>query len=224
MGYSSKYKLAYKDMSAQGKRLWDGLAKIDIIPPLDVDKGYTNQKYKYFLDVDTGIAYSERQINYAKILAHKPQVKHYEAMVEAGYEWKSFCYGDSEHFKRNLIHKARTYLTENVTALVNYLKYDSALQLKIDATWLLNEQVSLYEQCRREGEYSSAVRLLNDISYHVDVDSRVSNKIEITDSIDYAALLQQADKRVSLPNPDIIDVEVIPITEQNSPPELKDTV
>ena len=223
MGYSSKNRLDYKDLTAAGKRFYKHIDAIDIIPPLKT-KGYTSQKYRYELSEDDIRWYSERQVNYARTLVRNPKDKHYEAMVAAGYEWKNLLYGDIEHFKRNLISMARRKLSSNLTALVNYLKYDSALELKIDATWLLNEQVSMYEECRREGQYNAAVRLLNDISYHVDVDSRVSNKIEISDNIDYAALLQQADARTTLsalPNPDIIDVEVVEI---DSPPKLEETV
>lgn len=188
-----------KGYTAAAKRLVEEIQSLDVIPPKDGE--FYSLKRKRYSVGDGSVVMNELQFNLATILATDPDIPYWKAYAKAGYEVASY-FNEAKNVKRIQAHltgRCNSAITPPMQKLINYLKYGAAEELKIDATWLLNEQVNLYEECKRNKMYTQAVRLLNDISYHVDVDSRVSNKIEIEQKVDYAALLQEADSRISPP-------------------------
>lgn len=206
------------------KRLLVEYRELDVIPPRN-GNNYRTGRQRYITGENSSVSLSELQANIAKVLADEPDLAMAKAYVKAGYAYESY-FNEGKNVKRieaHLTGMCKSKMTPQVTAFMNYLKYGAAEELLIDSTYILNEQVSLYEECRRAKQYTQAIRLLNDLSYHIDVDSRVSNKVEIVDTIDYAALLQQADKRIkSLPqieNSDIVegDYKVVEENEVDTP-------
>jgi len=175
------------------------LSALEILPPKNPEKGYGNANCSYTIGEGKKVRLSERQLNLAKLLASNPKMKAVDAYVIAGYSYKRPFnkYRSIERIRKDLASKFRTTMTKNVTAFLNYLKQDLTAELAIDAAWVLNESVSLYEETRRNGNYTNAVRLLHEIAMHVDVDSRVSTKIEVKQTIDYAGLLQEAALRAT---------------------------
>ena len=190
------------------KRLLAEYRELSVIPPKN-GQSYRNDRYRYITGENTSVTLGELQANLAKVLADEPDLPLAKAYVKAGYAYESY-FNEGKNVKRieaHLTGMCKSKMSPQLTALMHYIKYGAAEELKIDATYILNEQVSLYEECRRAKQYTQAIRLLNDLSYHVDVDSRVNNRVEIVDNIDYAALLQQADKRTkSLPATEDTDV------------------
>ena len=202
------------NLRENAKELLLRLEQLVRIPPRNGEE-YTEKPISHVL-TDRTVSLTERSSNLAKLLAEgKNEV---DALVMAGFNY----YGAFKHRKtysgimKALRNICKNLQTEKVMALRNFLQYDAAEELSINAKWLLNEQVSLYYQCRKEKKYTQAVRLLHDISYHVDVDARVSNRIEIEQKVDYAALLNEAEGRVfdNVPEAHDNDVNVISIGER----------
>ena len=193
------------------------LESLDVIPPTN-GEGYRAGRVKYTLEDDKQVAITERQLNLAKVSSEGYDKSKFELFVIAGYSpyavfVKEGNWNNVTQIKQELTSKYDTAMTNSISKMINHLRYNGAIELQIDAKWLLAEQVDMYTECRRNKMYTQAVRLLHDISYHVDVDARVSNKIEIDASVDYAALLIAADNRTkSLPqieSPDIVEGEYI---------------
>ena len=194
--------------TAAAKLYLEEVQRVDVIPPRN-GKAYTNHKNRYVTGENSSVMLSEQQANLCKVLAEDPDIPYPLAYVKAGYAYASYFNeaGNVKRIKAHLTGMTNQKLTVPLTTFINYLKFGAAEELLIDATWLLNAQVSLYEECRREKQYTQAVRLLDNISTHVDVDAKVSNRLEIVDTVDYALLLQQADSRTkSLPATEETDV------------------
>lgn len=203
-GWTKSAKLYYADILA-----------IVPIPPKN-GHTYVNTKQRYITGERTSVLLSEKQANLSKLLAEDPTIKLDIAYVKAGYGWINYIKSAQgiQKSRAHLVGKCRARMTPGVQQLANYLKYGSAEEMLIDATWLLNEQVSLYEECRREKQFTQAVRLLSDISTHVDVDAKVSNRLIVEQAVDYAALLEQADARVEDREKDRI-IEHVPDAIEN---------
>ena len=175
------------------------LEALDVIPPKN-GTGYTLNRIKYNLEDGDVIELSERQMNLAKVSSEGYDAYKYQMMVIAGYSpyavfAKKGNWDYPKNIKQELSSKYDYYKVESIDKMINHLRYNGAIELHLDAKWLLNEQVDLYSECRRQKMYTQAVRLLHDISYHIDIDARVSNKLEVSEKIDYAALLNSADAR-----------------------------
>lgn len=208
-------------LSHQVLKLLKELESLDIIPPKN-GKGYTLNRIKYNLEDGDVIELSERQMNLAKVSSEGYDAYKYQMLVRAGYSpyavfakegnWKYI-----KNIKQELTSKYDLYKTEAIDKMINHLRYNGAIELHLDAKWLLNEQVDLYSECRRNKMYTQAVRLLHDISYHIDIDARVSNKLEVTEKVDYAALLNNAEARTkSLPaakDTDVVEGEFTEVIE-----------
>jgi len=188
-----------KEWTVAAKRFLEEVRQYDIIPPKN-GKDYRPEKYRYVTGENSSVMCHERQANIAKLMADYPDMLLHEVYIKAGYSYASY-FNEGKTVKRikaHLVSNCRGKSSPAVKALSHYLKHGSAETLLIDSVWLLNEQVGLYEECRRSKNYTNAVRLLNDISMHVDVDSRVSNRVELVDTIDYASLLTAADNRINV--------------------------
>jgi len=201
MGFSTEYEQEDDPVGMEEavRVLYKKLSALEILLPKNPEKGYGNANCAYTVGEGRKVRLSERQVNLAKLLASNPKMKAVDAFVIAGYAYKRafYKYKTIRNIRDDLAHKFRTAMSKNVTTFLNYLKQDLTAELAIDAAWVLNESVSLYEETRRNGNYTQAVRLLHDIAMHVDVDARVSSKIEITQTIDYASLLQEAALRAT---------------------------
>ena len=193
------------------------LEGLDQIAPRDGVQ-YSDNRTSYKMDDDSLIRLTEKQLNLAQISSEGYGLSKYKMLHIAGYSIYSVFvkkgnWNNTKQIRQELTSKYDYYNVEVVQAMTNHLRYNSAVELKLDAKWLLAEQVDLYSECRRKNLHTQAVRLLHDISYHIDIDARVSNKLEIESTVDYAALLQQADAR-------IIDITPSPVLL----PALEDTV
>lgn len=192
-------------------KLLEQLESLDILLPKN-GEGYSNHKIRYNIEDDITIRLTERQLNLANLSAKGYDNAKYELFVKAGYNFyavfaKEGNWNNVKQIKQELTSKYDVAKTDTISQMINHLRYNGAVELHIDAKWLLNEQVDMYTECRRAKMYTQAVRLLHDISYHVDVDARVSTKLEIETSIDYAAMLAAADNRIkSLPQTESSDV------------------
>ncbi len=174
---------------------------IEVLQPKN-NNIYNPRKHRFVIGENDSVELNELQSNLCKVLANDPDIPYPDAYVKAGYSYESYFNeaGNVKRIKAHLTGMVNQKLTPTLTKFINYLKYGAAEELLIDATWLLNTQVSLFEECRREKQWTQAVRLLSDISYHVDVDARVSNRLEIESAVDYAAIIQAAESRTkSLP-------------------------
>jgi len=186
------------------------LAKVDAIEVIPPDNGVS-----YLLDtimhVGEGevVRISERGRNLAVIMATENLIQ-MDAIVRAGYRLqpqtiKSFGPKTKLAVIKNTFRQkfVQSY-TIKIQKLQHFIERDACKAIGIDAAWVLGKQVELFELCKAKGDNTNAVRLLNDISYHTEVDSRVSNRVVVEHQLDYAALLQEADQR-ALP---AIEVEV----------------
>lgn len=181
------------------------LAHLDSIKVLPPDNGN-----KYILDtvlhVGEGevVRISEKARNLAVIRATE-KLTRIDAVVKAGYTLGHRAMeslGPNTKLtaiKDNLRTRFTNSYTVKVQKLQHFIERDACKALGIDAAWVLGHQVALFEDCRAKGDRTNAVRLLNDISYHVEVDSRVSNKLQIDTAVDYAELLSQANDRLEAP-------------------------
>ena len=141
---------------------------------------------------------NELQFNLALSLYKYPEKTVEEVFVIAGYNISSY-WRESDSLKRfraHLVSNFKAKKNEKVTTLLHSLQHDGAEELLIDAKWMLNEMVTLYEQTKREKKYTQAIRLLDSISMHVDVDSKVSSRLVVEGAIDYAQLLEDASSRL----------------------------
>lgn len=203
-------KMNTKGYTAALKRYIGYVEALPILPPKN-GSSYSQMRQRFITGENTSVLLTEKQSNLAKTLADNPDMKVEDAFIISGYAYALYFNeaGTVTRTKAHLVSNFNRRFNKDVMALSNYLKYGSAEELKIDATWLLNEQVGLYEEVRREKQYTQAIRLLDSISLHVDVDARVSNKVIVEGSVDYAALLSQASDRLTLDDPNVIEGELI---------------
>lgn len=214
--------------TAAAKRYLEEVEGYSILPPKN-GKTYEHKKQRFIVGESDSVSLNEKQANLCKLLAENPDIEYSEAFIRSGYAYESYFNeaGNVKRIKAHLTGMTNTKLTPELVKFINYLKYGAAEELLIDATWLLNEQVSLYEQCRREKQWTQAVRLLDNISTHVDVDAKVSNRLVVEGSVDYAAILQQAEARTlthedtkSLPainDTEIVEGEYTEVEEVDTP-------
>lgn len=153
---------------------------------------------------------NEYQTNFASLLSTgKFPIE--DCWVMAGYAWMfTFKHWEDEtlsQIKKNVYGNAKDRQTVAVTRYINYLKKNPAQQLIVDAAWVLNEQVKLYEETKAEKEYQVAARVLNDIAGHVHVDAKARTKLEVESTVDYAALLNEANGRLEVIDTSTIDGE-----------------
>lgn len=184
-------------------KYYEDLTKIKVIPPRDREHGYSDN-YHYYIINDERIGFNEKQLNFATVLATTDLTSD-EAFIKAGYNWVYiFAYNKHliqkhkltmSHLRSNLRAEADKARTPKMNALINYLKKYSLEKIVIDAAWLLNEQVNLYMEAKNSKVFSVAAKVLNDISYHIDVDARAANKVEIENTVDYAKVLNEAYNR-----------------------------
>jgi len=204
-------------MTTSTKTFLKKLIDVDVIPP-DNGKKYTAANNTFHVGKGKLVRISERQRNLAVIFATEPTTSITYALIRAGYDLNYDSWDGSTTapmVRSELDRKYRRVYTQKALALQTHIQEDACEALNIDAAWVLGQQVALFEETKRKGAYAQAVRLLHDISYHTDVDARISNKLEVTEKVDYEAILNSASNRTSLPNPDVIDVTPI-ILEDNS--------
>lgn len=186
-----------KGYTDAAKRLVKEVENLSIIPPKNgVD--YSRSKHRFITGENSSVDLEEKTVNLVQLLANDPDLPYWQAFIMAGFAYASYFNeaGNVKRIKAHLTGMCNTRMTPKATAFLNYLKYGAAEELFVDAQWVLAESVNLYEECRREGMYTQAARLLENIATHVDVDAKVSNKVVIESSVDYAAILQQAEKRM----------------------------
>lgn len=218
-GTHTRESLDRSQMNKYAKGYLEHLESLEVIPPAN-GKDYTNRKVRYNLENDITVRLSERQFNLAKLSSEGYGRTYDEILIMAGYSpYAVFAKPGNQKFaaeaKKELISKYKYYKVDSVDKMINHLRYNGAAELQIDKEWLLNEQVQLYTECRIAKKYTQAARLLHDISYHVDVDARVSTKPDVTDVLDYAALLTAATKRMKvLPEPEIKDDDAVIIEHE----------
>ena len=187
-------------LNRESQNYLNELLSLYVIPPRS-GKNYTTKKHYYMINNER-IGFTEKQLNLATLLV-EGKLSYDRAYVKAGYDFLSHfaapcvekCMTRSLYTKK-LTEEVKAKLTPSFNLLLSYLKKYSLEKMSIDAQWLLNEQVNLYLECRREKSYTNAARILNDIASHVDVNAKASSKVEIESSVDYAAVLSEAHKRV----------------------------
>jgi len=163
--------------------------------------------YRYVTGDNRSVTLNELQLNLAMVIAAEPERKADELYYMAGYNIESYM-NEADSVKRLKAHLVGSYNAKKntkVTEYANYLKYGSGEKLLIDATYILNEQVNLYEECRREKQFTTAARLLDNLAMHVDVDAKISNRVVVEGAVDYAALLDTAAGRVLYEQPKLIE-------------------
>ena len=143
------------------------------------------------------VVLSNKQFALATHLSN--DVEPLEAYVRAGYNWIN-RFSDknrrnANNIKKNLLEDFKRMCLPKVTKICNYLKKGPLEELRIDKTWVLNEQVTLYNITKAEKQYTTAARLLDQIASHVDVDAKATNKVSIESNVDYATILAEAKKR-----------------------------
>ena len=203
-------------------RLLAEVEEIDRIPPRDMEKGYSRSSQRYITGENTSVVLSELQANLCKAIADEPDGPRWKAYVRAGYDYTSYFNeaGTRKRIKAHLTGMANQRMNPKLTSYMNYLKYGAAEELKIDATWILNESVNLFETCKSEKKYTQAIRLLESISTHVDVDAKVSNRLVVEGAVDYAAILNSAENRIGIEEV----VEEAVVTEMKQLTEHKEKI
>jgi len=188
------------------QRLLERLENIPVIPPRN-GKKYSESGYTHSIGNSETVQLTERQGNLAKCLGEGDD--DVTALVRSGFNW----FGAFKHrrtasgVRKALRNISRNLQTPKVLSLKHYLQYDPAKEMHIDAQWLLNEQVELYKICKEEKKYTQAAKILNDISYHVDVDARATNKISVENAVDYAKVLSEAEERVIDIKPELVAID-----------------
>ena len=187
------------------KKFLAHVASIEVIPP---DNGEAYSPKDYIMHVGDGevVRIVERQRNLAVIMATE-KLTYIDCIVKAGYELvHNYNYENKTllQVKNSFRQRFKAAYIVKVQKLQHFMENNAAKAIGIDPAWVLGQQVALFEICKRKGDHTNAVRLLNEISYHVDVDSRVSNKITVDTTVDYAALLQQANERTIMIEDDSI--------------------
>jgi len=207
------------------KRLVKEVEGWTIIPPRNgVEYRQQQHIYKVGEKEEATTYLSELQFNLAKLHSTHPDWPPHKLYICAGYSYGCLFNegGNVKRIKAQLTSNYNQKMIPKVRAFANYLKYGAAEQLLIDATWVLHESVGLYEECRKGKHYTQAVRLLDNIAGHVDVNAKATNKVELVDTINYSALLSVANERVlgQLEEDVIEGVVELPALEQNkdSPP------
>ena len=209
--------LDMSDYTPSAKKLVVQVRGFDIIPPKNGEK-YETRKHIFVTGENSSVMLTELTVNLVKLLADKPDMPYWEAFIKAGYNVNAY-FRDGRtvpRIKANLTSNCNKKMVPGAITFLAYLKHGAAEELLIDAQWVLAESVGLYEECRREKQYTQAARLLENIATHTSVDAKVSQRIQVEGVIDYAALLQQADDRLTIPSvldTDIIDVEVEVVEE-----------
>jgi len=217
-------------MNTNVKKFLTHIEQLDVIPPAN-GENYIGNNNQYHVGEGEVVRLNEKQVNLATIMANEPNTTEIDAIVRAGYTLQPSTIAKMDsttplaRIKNNFRQKFRNAYVANVQKLQHFIQRDAAKTLGLDAAWVLGQQVALFEECKRAKNYTNAVRLLDSISMHVTIDSRVSNRLEITDTVDYASLLSQADNRTNQPAlkntdevvglPSIIEGEVLVIEDMS---------
>lgn len=204
MAGAAQVNITYMKEGITGK-LATYLKHLDSIPVLLPANGkrYSGANNSYHVGGGRLVRISEKQANLARIMATDPKISAADAIVKAGYglrkDTTDAITNDTKisQLRSNFQTKYSQAMSTSTVAYMNTLKANNLEIMGIDKDWVLGQQVALFEEVKREGEYSQAVRLLHDIAQHVDVDAMASNKISVEQTVDYAALLNQADNRTN---------------------------
>ena len=190
------------------KSLINYIAKLELIEVRECGKS-PHMKTRYSVGKDASVALTKQQYNMVQTMHMHPEYDMDEVFVAAGYKWKeniSNNFIEIRSAKRKMLEYGTSRLTPAMTTLLVYLKKGMSEEIKLDAQWILHESVSLLEAAKRAKNFSVAARILDNLGTHIDIDSKVSNKLVVEGAVDYAALLAEAGDRVVLE--EIVDVEL----------------
>jgi len=164
-------------------------------------KGYIGADKSYHIGGGRLVRITEKQANLATIMATDSSITSLEATVKAGYSLQDRTIDAITNktpvskLQANFSTRYAQAMTNSAVAYMNVIKQNNLEALSIDKDWVLGQQVALFEEVKREKNYTAAVRLLHDIAQHTDIDALATNKISVEQTIDYAAILSQADNR-----------------------------
>ena len=173
---------------------------LHVTPPKEPSKGYRAKPQFFKLPDGTTEYFTERQLNLATHMAAGVPLD--DAYVMSGYKVLSHLKhveAKKMDVRKHILSKAGRVFVPSVMALSNAIQTNTIDKLVVDATWLLNAQINLYLKAEAIGQLATAARVLNDIASHIDVDAKATNKLSIDDSVDYAAVLNKATKRIAKP-------------------------
>jgi len=180
--------------------LIDYIARMDKLEVRPVDSS-VYAKTRYSVGKDASVALTKQQYNIVMNMHLHPAMTMDEVYVASGYKWKeniSRNFIDSKSAKRKMTEYGNSKVTPAMSQLLVYLKKGISEEIKLDAQWILHESVSLLEAAKRAKNFSVAARILDNLASHREIDSNISNKIIVENAVDYASMLEDASRRVTL--------------------------
>ena len=102
--------------------------------------------------------------------------------------------------------RANDKITPTMTLYMQKVKHVSKKDVA-DAKWVLTRAMEVYEDCRSDGNHTQAIKALEVIGKHIDVDAFVSNRVLVENTVDYAAILSSANNRaIEAPKDPVVPV------------------